>query len=466
MRKHESIVHWKGRTLGQICSVFVKNGMNVATENTASPKYSLSIAHPLKLYRKDTPFTLPRKSSSSSSSTNANYLHHSRTRRRSIDENDRPGGFSVDTHFLSSSSSSSCRDSCEFVVLAPKPNLISETAANCSTTNALRRVRSSGMIKPVSHRNGTRNNDAYCTSTKQYLDNRQLSIAQNEFQYFRTGNMQDIPGSALSRANVYAAQGTNHAVSTSYLVPAGSINNITFAYTYHSITYPVTILAGASYTISDLQQLLARAMLANGTFLVDSRGFRFFPLQFGYNNLLNTIVLTAFPYSYNGMKDQTPNAGDTRTFPSIVVAANNTAFSTLVGFAAGQTYPSSSSSSSTAPQLPVVVNSTSVFLIGTVNYKPVFYKPNNPQFAQQGGVNSSDRLLRLKYNTITSNGMKFANVLGNHTASAMAYGVSDCVYTIKDKLGFPITRTPKIDPITGKVSCCSRRNSRLQLHIT
>jgi len=43
------------------------------------------------------------------------------------------------------------------------------------------------------------------------------------------------------------------------------------------------------------------------------------------------------------------------------------------------------------------------------------YKPNNTPFAQQGGVSSSSRLSRLKYNTLNSNGAEY-----NSAAGAMA----------------------------------------------
>lgn len=81
------------------------------------------------------------------------------------------------------------------------------------------------------------------------------------------------------------------------------------------------------------------------------------------------------------------------------------------------------------------------------DYVPVFYKPNNGKFGQQGAVDSSSRITRLKYDTITDMGNtyrvafdKYGN--GNGTANALSYGVSSNGYTIKDKLGFPNTRTP------------------------
>lgn len=42
----------------------------------------------------------------------------------------------------------------------------------------------------------------------------------------------------------------------------------------------------------------------------------------------------------------------------------------------------------------------------------VVYKPNNPQYAQQGGVSSSSRLSRLKYNTLNHNGGEYVSAQG------------------------------------------------------
>jgi len=40
------------------------------------------------------------------------------------------------------------------------------------------------------------------------------------------------------------------------------------------------------------------------------------------------------------------------------------------------------------------------------------YKPNNTQFAQQGGVTSSSRIARLKYNTLNKNGAEYQSASG------------------------------------------------------
>ena len=80
---------------------------------------------------------------------------------------------------------------------------------------------------------------------------------------------------------------------------------------------------------------------------------------------------------------------------------------------------------------------------GLTNYVPVFYKPNNAKFAQQGAVDSGCRLTRLKYDTITNGGNSMRVAYGPSTANALAYGVPANGYTIKDKVGYPNKCTPK-----------------------
>lgn len=44
--------------------------------------------------------------------------------------------------------------------------------------------------------------------------------------------------------------------------------------------------------------------------------------------------------------------------------------------------------------------------------KQTIYKPNNIQYAQQGGVSSGSRIARLKYNTLNNNGAAFNSAAG------------------------------------------------------
>ena len=87
---------------------------------------------------------------------------------------------------------------------------------------------------------------------------------------------------------------------------------------------------------------------------------------------------------------------------------------------------------------------------------PVYYKPNNSQYAQQGAVSASSKIARLKYNTISTNAMKFrSSTFGSSVANALAYSSRDAAYTIKDKIGYPIKCTPIFKDYTDKMSSSS-----------
>jgi len=96
-------------------------------------------------------------------------------------------------------------------------------------------------------------------------------------------------------------------------------------------------------------------------------------------------------------------------------------------------------------------------------YIPSYYKPNNPGYAQQGGVSASARSATLKYNTIVTAAATTATAFGPSTASALSYGTvsnspNGVTYSLKAKTGYPNTRTPKFPPsgLSGPVTtpCC------------
>ena len=63
------------------------------------------------------------------------------------------------------------------------------------------------------------------------------------------------------------------------------------------------------------------------------------------------------------------------------------------------------------------------FIIGPSNPKgcaQVFYKPNNPQYAQQGGVSSTTRILKLNYDTIQTNAAFDRKFRGANSAAEMS----------------------------------------------
>ena len=88
-------------------------------------------------------------------------------------------------------------------------------------------------------------------------------------------------------------------------------------------------------------------------------------------------------------------------------------------------------------------------------FAPVYFKPNNPQFSQQGGVSSSSLTNRVKYDSINTVAYRTSVTnLGNAVADAYAYGVSEQPYTLKDRLGYPLRKTPKINKYNGLLSKC------------
>ena len=127
-----------------------------------------------------------------------------------------------------------------------------------------------------------------------------------------------------------------------------------------------------------------------------------------------------------------PNDPDAKN-ASIIVSPGS--IEAAFGIAAG-TYPDGSTYNTRQ------IN-TGTYTPGIVpNYVPIYYKPNNPQFGRQGAVSSGDLITRKKYDTITTVGSSFRSAYGNQTADALAYGVSDYGYTLKDKVGFPTKTTP------------------------
>ena len=84
------------------------------------------------------------------------------------------------------------------------------------------------------------------------------------------------------------------------------------------------------------------------------------------------------------------------------------------------------------------------------------FKPNNRQFQVQGAVDSSTRIARLKYNTITKNAAGFKTAFGAQAANAGKYSSnSDGPYFIKNKIFTPLQcRTNLIGYKNGNHNVC------------
>lgn len=90
-----------------------------------------------------------------------------------------------------------------------------------------------------------------------------------------------------------------------------------------------------------------------------------------------------------------------------------------------------------------------------LKYNKLYYKPNNYQFANQGAVSAGDLITRRRYNTITNAATTYTSAFGLSVANALAYGVPANGYTIKDKLGYPLKKTPTFTKYSDEMQECT-----------
>ena len=86
-------------------------------------------------------------------------------------------------------------------------------------------------------------------------------------------------------------------------------------------------------------------------------------------------------------------------------------------------------------------NCTNPYYTGRANkcQNVTYYNPNNTQFAIQGAVDSSTRIAKLNYNTITKNGASFNSAKGAQYATSGKYhGESFSRYFVKNKFSPPL----------------------------
>jgi len=447
------LIQWKGRTFNQIHSSIQKNG-KIHADNP-----NLFAANPLKIYRREI------------ASTTANGCASNSSLR--IDIFNRPNGTINNTIASSVNDLVNTLDN-------TMPNNKCENYENCSvvlspSSNARNRVRSTGMIKRKF--NESKNNVTYYTSSSQYLNSRNRTFAQNQYNYIRQGNSTAKPGSSLSSANVYSPNGLNHCAK--YYIAQDTSFEYKWVTKYNNdnprtliddtTLYPVAIPSGY-YTLDDLNRVFKQAMFANlHYFIKDPTGTTTeyysenitYALNIAYNNNTNLIELQSYrvdAVAFPSSNFTVPTAIDGLTtwdipstsglYPQFVIL--NNVVQSAIGFNAGS-YPSSN------------VSTEDVYKVDTSSFSPgiqplyvkLYYKPSNPQFAQQGGVNSSDLITRKKYNSITNSTAAYRTAFGGAVANALAYGVPSNGYTIKDKLGYPMKKTPTFSKYTDEMKQCS-----------
>jgi len=430
MTTENPIIPWKGATFQQLSA-----GVRFNKITTSTSVNNLFLPNPLKTYRREI-------ASVALTCTNP------RSSIR-IDDYDRPGGI-LNTNVTTSTGLVNTGDLIYENNVCEHPSSTSYCNAVLSPAdNARRRVRSSGMIKKQSA------NDNYYTSTKQYLNSRNISYDQNLYFHVKYGDSTVKPGTNAAMTNTYQSNGINKCD------PFVLTSSTSFKYYWvDDISYNVAVPAG-SYDISSFNQLLQNTMSANFHYYTLQQS-KVFLLSIGYDNSTDRVVISSiantaanFPLTTYANPVTSPPPLWQNYYSKIpAILIENSTVSNLLGFAvSANSYPPPADRVSTVN----VSASGSLFPGLRPNSIPIYYKPSNPQFGVQGAVSSSDRLLRKKYDTITTVGSSFRTAFGSQTANALAYGSPAYGYTIKERTGYPMKRTPTFSQYSSEMKQCTVR---------
>ena len=236
-----SHVIWKDKTFNQILTTIRKND-----NHTIISPANMHNAPPLKIYRKEISPQNTIKSSRIGITINSFEI---------------PNGYTIPINGNSNSSPTTYLD----MKINDDKNVcsIAEHGVCFSPQqNAKRRIRTSGVIK---------NN--YNMDTKQYLQRRNLSFEQNQYNFLQSGNSAVKPGSAASLLNIYTMQSSpssdcvqktivvykpknsqfaqNGAVSSSSLIARKKYNVITSNAHEYLLPYGAAVANAMNYSISD-----------------------------------------------------------------------------------------------------------------------------------------------------------------------------------------------------------------------
>ena len=460
---------WKGKTFNQITSAIQKNKLTLAsTEGNA-----LFNARPLALYRRE-------------SATVALTVGNPRISVR-IDEMNRPNGYNI------ANGTYDCSFNITNIITNKDMDITTNKSQNgtCTNTNpcmndaynARRRIRSGGMIKKNSAATGT-NYEPYYTSTKQLLESRNKSFAQNQYHYIRQGDSSAKPGDNSSSSNLYS---TNTISKCSKVNISSTLGNNTFKYQWFDGVYYTVTIPDGYYDLDELNAQFKLTMASNKHYLeYNATGSKIFLMNIAYNTSTKTIALQSYAYNTSTYSTTTysyPTDNDWYTYVSASDSTSTSivpvfyildnAFQNVIGISTGK-YPSTEltlngsnktvqddGSSDYPYSTDQISYSTSTPQLLPM-YSVVYYKPNNSQYAQQGAVSASSLITRLKYNTITDNAYKYQVAYGKAVGNALAYGVPEGGYTIKDKIGYPIKQTPTFSKYSdGFKSCFATKISNI-----
>jgi hypothetical protein len=470
-------VSWKGQTLQQITSKIKKN--QVEADQPIS-RWNLFRAQPLKIYRRE--IGLGTETPTCNSRISA-----------SIDQFQMPNGYIITENTENKSGLVNTLETPTTTNLSENGNCtIAEEdrhahAYVCPVENAKRRVRSSSGLIRRSFKPANNNDLAYFTNTNQYLVSRNRTFKQNQYTHVRTGDVSILPNASMYNSNTYSPNGLSHCKRV-----AINASNDTFYYlwtTFNVANIPSilqstpadfqnasgsfndcfrVVIPHGDYTIEELQNAFNASMLTNNHYYINKRTSQMeFLLKIIFNTTAQKVELQCFSAKIfsneteyyrpvvNGILVGTPITTPYKR-PAFYFPGNS-GFASMVGF--------QSSQPAFYPNVPSIGSITSDDNIGFLSVSPiniyplydiVYFKPSNTRFATQGAVSASDRVLRVKYDTIARNGMIFQNTYGSGVGSSIAFYTSTDTYNIKDKIGYPNKQTPVFCRSTGELTCARR----------
>ena len=415
---------WKGKTFYQVVESIQKNRPTYSSSRPIAPN-TVMHALPLKHYRRE----IASKKATSNLRTSS-----------SIDRINAPGGtITRKTLYDPSCNLVNTLDSKQDMHIPLNTTELPGQCTPCflsAANNARRRVRSAGMMR--NKYDPVKNNYTYSTGTNQYLVSRNLTYQQNQYNFIRQGDPTAKPGTAQSKSNIYSANGQTHCPRIQITAALGN-NTFQYVWIETGATAYTVVIPDGYYNVDDFNAAFKTAMYRNRHYyVVKSSLTAVYMLNILYDNNMNKVVIQASNAnaiyanggSYTYANGTAISGSAPKQYGQFVIPA--TPIRSVLGFGAA-TYPASpTAATNDAYQL-------SANQAGSLKptFVAVMYKPNNPQFAQQGAVSAGARLVRVKYNTINTVAASYTKAYGANTANALAYGVSERSYTIKDKIGYP-----------------------------
>lgn len=299
--------------------------------------------------------------------------------------------------------------------------------SGCASAAALQRVRriSNGMQR------NAEGAPKYFQSSTEYLRNRQKLAEQHNYHYIQSGDATAQPGSTASQENQYRPRGP--ASCPKYKI-AAELQNHRFSYTWVDGTTKEITFPDGWYTLAVFQNALEQKLVEAGDYYRnESTGTNYFLFKFTAHPDANRISLTIVdPATFVDIatnQGESPEEGADQV-PTILFTGSSLG---LLGLGFTQ---------SSYVSAGIYISERFGGLAQT--YRRTHFHPSNPQYAVSGAVQSSDRTLRLQYNTMNRTAASYAAPYGQGNATAMAYGVMRDKRVEKDKHNQWPYSTPKL----------------------